>query len=106
MTLLLNVMSWLLLGLGLVFFASGAVGLLRFPDVFCRLHAVTKADTLGLGLVGAALACRADDLRTVLLLLFIWLTIMASGAVTCQLLARYRRDELAHPRISRSSGRG
>ena len=36
---------------GAFFFLAGTVGLLRFPDTFTRLHALTKADNLGLGLV-------------------------------------------------------
>jgi len=37
--------------LGSLFFLAGTVGLLRFPDTLTRLHALTKADNLGLGLV-------------------------------------------------------
>ena len=43
--------SWLaipLLVAGAGFFVAGAVGLLRFPDVYTRLHALTKVDNLGL----------------------------------------------------------
>ena len=36
---------------GALFFLAGTVGLLRFPDSLSRLHALTKADNLGLGLV-------------------------------------------------------
>ena len=36
---------------GLFFFLAGTVGLLRFPDTLTRLHALTKADNLGLGLI-------------------------------------------------------
>ena len=43
---------------GLAFYTAGTVGLLRFPDQRSRVHALSKADNLGLGLVlaGAALA--------------------------------------------------
>ncbi len=46
----LDVWTILLSTIGLCFFITGTLGLLRFPDVFCRLHALTKADNLGLGL--------------------------------------------------------
>jgi len=42
-------LSILLLLAGAVFFLAGTLGLLRFPDVYTRLHALTKADNLGLG---------------------------------------------------------
>jgi multicomponent Na+:H+ antiporter subunit G len=89
-----SVFSGAFIGLGLVFFISGSVGLLRFPDLFSRLHAVTKADTVGLGLVVGGLALQAESVRAALLLVLIWLVVMASGAVTCHLLARFSLPEV------------
>lgn len=105
MSLPVNILSWLFLGAGLAFFITGSVGLLRFPDIFCRLHAVTKADTLGLGLVAVGLAVRADTWHTVLLLVFIWLVVMASSAVTCQLLARYSREDHDPAAVRQGTGK-
>lgn len=90
---LLQWLSWPLLIGGLAFFAAGSLGLLRFPDVYSRLHALTKADTLGLGLVVAGLSCRADSLLEVGQMIVIWLLVLASGATACQLLARQAREE-------------
>lgn len=87
-----NVLSLAALGGGVLFFVAGTVGLLRFPDVFSRLHAVTKADTVGLGLVALGLILRSDSGRDIAMLLLIWLVAMASGAVTCQLYARFERE--------------
>ncbi len=89
MSLLLDSLAWLLMIFGLLFFITGALGLIRFPDIYSRLHAVTKTDTLGLGLLAAGLAIKSESVSTALLLLFIWLLVLASGAVSCQLLARY-----------------
>lgn len=88
----LNLLSWLPLLTGAVFFVAGTLGLLRFPDLFSRLHAVTKADTLGLGLIILGLSLRAEHWQPVALMLLIWLLVMASGATACQLLARYHQD--------------
>ena len=74
-------------------FAAGSIGLLRFPDTLSRLHALTKADTLGFGLVVAGLALRAGSLLEVAQMLLIWLLVLASGATACQLLARQREDQ-------------
>lgn len=46
---LLEAVIALLLLVGAAFIAVGAVGLVRFPDFFMRLHAPTKASTLGVG---------------------------------------------------------
>ncbi|WQN28940.1 monovalent cation/H(+) antiporter subunit G [Stutzerimonas stutzeri] len=93
MSELLAALSWLLLAGGLLFFAAGSIGLLRFPDTLSRLHALTKADTLGFGLVVAGLALRAGSLLEVAQMLLIWLLVLASGATACQLLARQREDQ-------------
>lgn len=89
---ILVLLSWPVSLIGLFFFATGSLGLLRFPDAVCRLHAVTKADTVGLGFLALGMALRADNWHTPVLLLAIWLLAMMSGATTCQLLARYSRD--------------
>ena len=74
-------------------FAAGSIGLLRFPDTLSRLHALTKADTLGLGLVVAGLSLRAGGVLEVAQMLLIWLLVLASGATACQLLARQSDEE-------------
>jgi multicomponent Na+:H+ antiporter subunit G len=73
---------------GAVFFLAGTVGLLRFPDTLTRLHALTKVDNLGLGLIVLALLPRANDPLMALKLISSWLLIQLSGAVVTQLLAR------------------
>ncbi|MDX1678083.1 monovalent cation/H(+) antiporter subunit G [Arsukibacterium sp.] len=83
-----SIISTLLLITGLIFFVAGSVGMLRFPDSFSRLHAVTKADSLGLGSVIAGLMFYCNWWQNVLML-FTWLLVLASGAVSCQLLARF-----------------
>ena len=77
-----------LVAAGLVFFAAGTVGLIRFPDVYTRLHAMTKADNLGLGLVIGGLLFQADDVAGVLALILIWVLVLASGTVVAHLIAQ------------------
>jgi multicomponent Na+:H+ antiporter subunit G len=76
---------------GVFFFLAGTVGLLRFPDTFTRLHALTKADNLGLGLVVLGLLPRVDGALVGLKLVAIWLLVLLSGAVASQLIARAAR---------------
>lgn len=84
---------------GVAFFVAGSVGLLRFPDLFTRLHAVTKADNVGLGLVATGLAFEADSVRSILALAATWLLVVASSSVVGHLIARraYRRAHVALP---------
>ncbi len=74
--------------LGALFFFAGTLGLLRFPDVYTRLHALTKADNVGLGFVTAGLALEAESLAAALKLLLIWLLALLASATTCHLIAR------------------
>ena len=74
---------------GCCFFLAGTVGLLRFPDVFCRLHALTKADNLGLGFIALGLALQAMAPLVSLKLALIWLLTLAASSVSCHLIARH-----------------
>ena len=51
MNLAFNGLTVVAVSAGAFFFMAGTVGLLRFPDALSRVHALTKADNLGLGLV-------------------------------------------------------
>lgn len=77
---------------GAFFFMAGSVGLLRFPDTLTRLHALTKADNLGLGLVVLGLMPRAGGLLPALKLASVWLLVLFTGAVVSQLIAQATRD--------------
>jgi len=81
-------LSAVLLLAGAAFFLAGTLGPLRFPDVYTRLHALTKADNVGLGLVVAGLALQAETLAGVGRLLLIWLLVLLAGASVAQLVAR------------------
>jgi len=82
---------------GTALFAAGTLGLLRFPDVYTRLHALTKADTLGLGLVCAGTALYWMDARLALKLLLIWLLVLTASAVLSHLIAHAAREEGVPP---------
>ena len=73
---------------GAFFFLAGTAGLLRFPDSLSRLHALTKADNLGLGLVVLGLLPQVDSVAAGLKLVCIWLLVLLSGSIASQLIAR------------------
>lgn len=83
----LEALSALLLAAGGAFFALGTIGLLRFPDVYTRLHALTKVDNLGLGFVVLALMLQAREWSVALKLLLVWVLALAASATICQLIA-------------------
>ena len=73
---------------GLFFFVAGPVGLLRLPDSLSRLHALTKADNLGLLLVCAGLLVRDPEPVLGLKLALVWLLVLAAGATGAYLIAK------------------
>lgn len=83
-----DVLTIALTALGLGFFAAGSIGLIRFPDSPSRLHALTKADNLGLGLIALGVAVQAPGATALLKLALVWgLAILSAGAAA-QLVAR------------------
>lgn len=79
--------------LGAVFFLAGTIGILRFPDALSRLHALTKADNLGLGLVAIGTGIIAADWFVAGKLALIWFLIALSGSVGGHLIARYALED-------------
>ena len=55
----MSVAGSIFIGIGLFFTVVSSVGLLRLPDFFSRVHAVSKAETIGIGLVLLGLAFHA-----------------------------------------------
>ena len=92
MRLLLDGLTILAVGAGAFFFLAGTVGLLRFPDTLSRLHALTKADNLGLGLIVLGLLFQAEGLLAALKLIGVWLLTLLAGATVTQLFARAARN--------------
>jgi multicomponent Na+:H+ antiporter subunit G len=88
MTVLVTSLSALLLAGGALFFLAGTVGLLRFPDALSRLHALSKADNVGLGLIVLGLLPLASGWGGAAKLVLLWLIVQGSGAAVGQLLAR------------------
>ncbi len=86
-SIIADALSALLLLGACFFFAAGTVGLLRFPDSYTRLHALTKADSVGLGLTVTALLVQAPGALAALKLLVVWLLSLFASATIANLVA-------------------
>ena len=91
MSLALDFLTVLTVSAGAFFFMAGTVGLLRFPDTLSRLHALSKADNLGLGLVVLGLLLQAEGLLAGLKLVAVWLLALLAAATVTQLIAHTAR---------------
>ncbi len=80
--------------LGSIFFLISAIGLLRLPDFFCRIHAPTKAATLGTILLGLSSVLRSLGQGTLIwvedlaIILFLFLTVPVSSQVLARAASR------------------
>jgi multicomponent Na+:H+ antiporter subunit G len=88
MPAVLDVLSWALLAAGGFFTVVGAVGMLRMPDFYTRVHAASVVDTLGAGLVLAGLLLQAEDLLVAVRLLFVGLLLFFISPTATHALAR------------------
>ena len=91
MNIVAHTFTVLAITVGTFFFLAGTVGLLRFPDPLTRLHALTKADNLGLGLVVLGLLPQAEAPLGALKLIAVWLLVQLAGATVAQLIAHEAR---------------
>ena len=86
-----------LIAMAIPFFWGGSLGVLRFPDIYSRLHALTKADNLGLGLVVAGTVLTINDWAIGIKLLLIWLAILVASTISCFLIANAARRRKIKP---------
>jgi len=92
MSLALDTFTTIAVLAGAFFFLAGTIGLLRFPDPLTRLHALTKADNLGLGLVVIGLLPQVAWPLDAIKLIAIWLMALLAATTVSQLMARAARD--------------
>jgi multicomponent Na+:H+ antiporter subunit G len=83
----------ILLLVGCFFFLAGTLGVLRFPDLFSRLHALTKADNLGLGFIAAGMALHIASPWAALKIFLIWFFTLLASSTTCYLIARFQKEQ-------------
>jgi multicomponent Na+:H+ antiporter subunit G len=93
MSTAVSVFTILAISAGAPLFMAGTVGLLRFPDTLSRLHALTKVDNLGLGLIVLGLLPHASGPLGALKLVVVWLLVQLSGGMVTQLIAGVVRPD-------------
>jgi multicomponent Na+:H+ antiporter subunit G len=83
-----DIIGWVLILGGGIFVIIGAVGLIRMPDLFTRLHAASVGDTFGAGLMLIGMMVMAGLSLVTLKLLFLLLFLWFAGPVATHALAR------------------
>ncbi|HXH04033.1 MAG TPA: monovalent cation/H(+) antiporter subunit G [Candidatus Competibacteraceae bacterium] len=85
---LLDALSWSLLLSGAFFIVVGAVGVLRMPDFYTRMHAASITDTLGTGLLMLGLLLQGGLTLVTVKLLLILIFLLATSPTAAHALAR------------------
>lgn len=88
MNLALAILSGLSLALGAIFCLVGAVGLLRMPDFYTRVHAASVIETLGAGFILLGLILQAGFTLVAVKLLMIGLLIFFASPTASHALTR------------------
>ena len=98
-----DIVSWALMIAGGVAVVSGAIGLVRFPDFFSRIHAAGVTDTGGAELIIIGMLLQAPDWIVAAKLIFIGVFLFLTSPVATHAVAhpgpgpsRHRR----HPSVS------
>lgn len=102
---ILDILSWILLTLGGVFFVIGSIGLVRMPDVFTRMHATSVSDTLGAGLLIAGMLLQAGPTLVAVKLIMILLVLLLTGPVATHALTYAALNDKMEPLLIDSKGK-
>jgi multicomponent Na+:H+ antiporter subunit G len=88
MSAVIDVLSWACLVAGGLFCVIGAIGLLRMPDFYTRMHAASVIETLGAGLILLGLVLQAGLTLVAVKLLMVGLLVFFASPTATHALAR------------------
>lgn len=97
MDLIIDGLSWAFILAGSAFIVIGAIGLVRMPDLYTRMHAASVSDTLGAGLLITGLMLQAGFTLVTLKLLFLLVLFFFTGPVATHALAQAALGENVKP---------
>lgn len=97
MAVVLDVLSWASILVGAFFCIVGSYGLIRLPELYCRMHAAGVVDTAGIGFILLGLALQAGWTLALAKLLMILLFVLLTSPTTCHALCRAAAYAGIHP---------
>ena len=104
MAAVVDILSWAALVGGGFFYVVGAIGLIRMPDLFTRMHAVSVSETLGVGLLMLGMLLQAGSTLVAVKLVIILLAMWTTGAVATHALARAALHDGEKPLLADETG--
>jgi multicomponent Na+:H+ antiporter subunit G len=104
MSLAVDLASWALILAGSFFTMAGALGLVRMPDIFTRMHAASVTDTAGAGLLILGMVLQAGISLTALKLGILMALLFFTGPVVTHALAQTCLHEKIEPLLADQPG--
>jgi multicomponent Na+:H+ antiporter subunit G len=101
MSVAIDIASWALLVAGGLFSIVGAVGMLRMPDFYTRVHAASLTDTLGVGCVLLGLILQSGSILVAVKLVIIGLLIFFTSPAATHALCRAALGRGLQPLLDR-----
>ena len=101
MELLIDLTSWLLIIVGSAFLLVGAIGIIRLPDIFSRMHGAGIIDTMGTAMLFSGMFLQAGFTVVSIKLFMILLFLMFTSPTTTHALARAALDAGLKPLVAK-----
>ena len=98
--LIADIVSWAFILLGSFFTVAGMLGLVRMPELFTRMHAVSVSETLGAGFLVLGMIVQAGLTLVALKLVFILALFFMTAPVVTHALAQTALHERVRPLLS------
>ena len=100
----IDLLSWALLSSGSFFCVTGAIGLLRLPDFYARLHGAGIIDTLGAGLILLGLMLQAGFSLVTVKLFFVLFFILVTSPTATHAIAHAAHTHGLDPVLGEKDG--
>ncbi|MGB8434778.1 MAG: monovalent cation/H(+) antiporter subunit G [Burkholderiales bacterium] len=104
MSIVANWLSWIFLGVGSFFCLVGAIGLVRMPDFYTRVHGASITDTLGAGFMLLGMSFAAGLSLVTVKLLIIGVLIFFTSPTATHALTRAAMHRGVMPTLARTRG--
>ncbi|WKN31751.1 monovalent cation/H(+) antiporter subunit G [Porifericola rhodea] len=85
---MINIVAAIFILSGIAFMMIAAIGIIRFPDFYIRMSVVTKASTIGLGLLLTGVGIYFNTLETIIKTISISLFIVLSSPISAHVIAK------------------
>jgi len=94
-----DILSWIFIGTGGFFILTGAIGVLRLPDVYTRMHATSVIDTAGALLLVVGLGLQSPSLLIVFKLIVVLALLFFTGPVASHAIAQAALEAGVEPKL-------